>query len=255
MKTQKSLYSICLAASLLLFLEVSVWAGDSKPQIEASKGWPAKLDKRKLYSFEHGLVYAGSKSSAAKINKIVESVVKELNRDNMKADTRGLILVMDTKEKPPFDVEDLLIRIAREEDKQKGDQESAKALKSLTEGKEKFEELGLDMNLLLSLAPMPVEPNILPDLNSAFPEDSDRLIDWCVTIPTERYIRAGMKKMLDAGMKKEKLGFATRVAMLPLLAIAEHKAVGELKKARRTALLQLVQEKQKSLTEERGRSE
>jgi hypothetical protein len=64
-----------------------------------------------------------------------------------------------------------------------------------------------------------------------------------------------MKKMLDAGMKKKKIGFVKRVAMLPLMAIAEHKAVGELKKARRTALLQLVQEKQKSLTEEREKSE
>ena len=254
MKTQKSLYSVCLAALLLSFLGVSVWAGDSKPQIEAPKGWPAKLDKRKLYSFEHGLVYAGSKSSAAKINKIIESVFKELDRDNMKAATRGLVLVMDTKEKPPFDVEDLLIRIVREEGKQKGEQKSAKALESLTEGKEKFEELGLDMNLLLSLAPMPIEPNILPDLNSAFPKDMDRLVDWCVTIPTERFIRKGMKKMLDAGMKKEKIGFVKRVALLPLMAIAEHKAVGELKKARRATLLQLVQEKQKSLTQEQDKS-
>ena len=51
---------------------------------------------------------------------------------------------------------------------------------------------------------MPVEPDILPDLNGAFPKALGRLADWCVTVPTERYIRAGMKRMLDAGMKKEK---------------------------------------------------
>ena len=254
MKTRKSLYSVCLAALLLSFLEVTVWAGDSKSQIEAPRGWPTKLDKRKLYSFEHGLVYAGSKSSAAKINKVIESVMKELDRDNIKTGTRGLVLVMDTKEKPPFDVEDLLTRIVREENEQKGNQETTKALKSLTEGKEKFEELGLDMNLLLSIAPMSVEPNFLPELNGAFPKDSERLIDWCVTIPTDRFIRQGMKKMLNAGMKKEKIGLVKRAAMLPLIAIAEHKAVDKLKKARWTTLQQLLQEKHKSLTEEHDKS-
>ncbi len=52
MKTRKILHSVCLAALLLSCLEVAVWAGDSKSPIETPKGWPAKLDKRKLYSFE-----------------------------------------------------------------------------------------------------------------------------------------------------------------------------------------------------------
>jgi len=107
----------------------------------------------------------------------------------------------------------------------------------------------LDMNLVLSISPLPIEPNMLHDLIEGFPQDVDRQIDWCMAIPTESNIKYGMKKMLDAGLKKEKIGIVKRVAMLPLLAFAEHKAVGALKKARQLVLYQYMVDKQEHLTE------
>ena len=251
MKKQRNLYPACLAALLLCSLpEVSLWAGHSESEATFPKGWSRRLDKRDLYPSKCGFVYAGSESAAAQANKLIEAAVKELHASGVKTPRDGLVLVMDLKEKPPFSVEELLTKLALIQDQQKKTQESQEALKSLAEGKKKFEELGLDMNLLLSIAPMPIEPNILPDLVGEFPKDVDLQIGWCVTIPTESSIRYGMKKLLDAGMKKEKIGIVERVAMLPLLAFAENKAVGELKKGRGDALCQLMADKQKPSTDE-----
>jgi len=251
MKKQRNLYPACLAALLLCsFPEVSLWAGHSKPEATFPKGWSRQLDKRELYPSKCGFIYAGSESAAAQVNRLIEAAAKELRASGVKMPRDGLVLVMDLKEKPPLNVEELMIKLARKQDQQKEGQESQEALKSLTEGKERFEELGLDMNLLLSIAPMPIEPIILPDLVGGFPKDVDLQIGWCVTIPTEGSIRYGMKKLLDAGMKKEKIGIVERVAMLPLLTFAENKAVGELKKGRQDTLYQLLAGKQRPLTDE-----
>ena len=63
-----------------------------------------------------------------------------------------------------------------------------------------------------------------------------------------------MKKMLDAGLKKEKIGFAKRVALLPLLVIAENEAVKELKKNRHIVLYELFVEKQENLTDKQKKT-
>lgn len=233
---------------LLCLLEGSVQAGDSKSQNSAPEGWPERLGKWKLYPSQYGFVYTSSKSSAVKMDKIVRMVIKELDKENVKPGKKGLILVMGKKEKPPFEVEELLAMLARKENKKKDGKDPQKALESLEDGKKQMEELGLDMNLLLSVTPLPIEPNMLPDLIKEFPRDADRQIDWCMAIPTESNIQYGMKKILNAGLKKEKVGIVKRVALFPILAFAENKAISELKKARQIGIYQFLVEKQDHLT-------
>ena len=181
------------------------------------------------------------------MDTIIRRVVKELEKENVKPGAKGLILVMGKKEEPPFEIEELLAMYAREESEKEG-QNVENALESLEDGKKEMEELGLDMNLLLSITPLPIEPNMLPDLIKGFPQDVDRQIDWCMAIPTESNIKYGMKKMFDAGLKKEKVGIVKRVALFPILAFAENKAIGELKKARQLGIYQFLVEKQDHLT-------
>jgi len=246
MNKRGSLYPACLAMFLLgSLLNVRVWAGDSESEAAFPKGWPKQLDKRDLYPSKCGFVYAGSKSAAAQVNKLIETAVKELRASGATTPKDGLVLVVDLKEEPPFNVEEFLTRLAMKQDQQRKDQQSQDALKSLKDGKKQLEELGLDLSLLLSMAPMPIEPNMLPDLIAGFPRDADLRIGWCATVPTESNIRYGMKKMLDAAMKKEKIGAAKRLAMLPVLAYAESKAIRDLKKGRQDALNQLVAGKYK----------
>ena len=249
MKTRKSLCPICVAVLLFFLLGVEVSAGKARSKPAAPEGWPARVGKWKLYPSQYGFVYAGSKSSVAKMDRIVRTVIKELEKENVKPGTKGLILVMGKKEKPPFEVEKLLTMTVRERSKTKEGEDAQKDQESLEEGKKKFEELGLDMNLMLSMKSLPIEPNMLPDLIKGFPKDVDRQIDWCMAVPTESNMKYGMKKMLDAAMKKEKIGIAKRVALFPILAIAERKAVGELKKARQLVFYQYMVDQQEHLTD------
>jgi len=249
MKTHKSLYPICFAVLLLFPFEVAVRAGSSKSQTVTPEGWPTKLGLRKLYPTKYGFVYASRKSSVSEINKIIRNVVKELDEDSKKTTMRGLVIVMDNEEKPLFKEEDM-IKLAQKADGQKEGQELEEAQKSHKEGKKQLVEMRLDMNLLLSIKTMPIEPNMLPELVDGFEKDVDRQIDWCVTIPTEEYIRSTIKKTFDAGLKKEKIGIVKRAAMFTLLAYAKRKSVGLVKKSRRLALYQLIVDKQEHLTEE-----
>ena len=248
MKMRKRLYSICLAVLVLCLFEVPVWAGRSTSQAAAPDGWPEQVGKRKLYPSEYGFVYASSKSSATKMDKIVLNVLKELDKGGVKPGTKGLVLVMEKKEEPPFEAEELLAMFAQQQSEQEQGEDLEKALEALEDGKKEMEGLGLDMNFMLSIAPMPIEPDMLPHLIKGFPKDVDRQIDWCMAIPTENNIQYGMKKMINAGLKKEKVGIVEQVALFPFLAFAENKAVGELKKARQLVLYEFIVDKQEHLT-------
>ena len=215
---------------MLCFLDVVVRAGDSISQGVAPEGWPKQLDKRKLYSANYGFIYAGNKSTAAEINMIVGTVVKELDENSSGRTTKGLILVTDKKEKPLFGMQKL-IEVVRQADKQQGSEKSKKALKSIVEAQENIEEQGMDMDLLLSIVPMPIEPNMLPEIVKEFPKDLDRQIGYCIIIPTGRSIKYGWKKIFDAAMKKKKIGLAERLVLLPLMPFIEKKVVDGMKKA------------------------
>jgi len=229
-------------------LEVIVWAGHSISQTVPPGGWPTRLDKRKLYSSKYGFVYAGRKSAAVQVNRLLGTVVKELDENSIKKTTTGLILVMDTKEKPLFRLQKI-IEVVRQADKQQESEESKNALKSIIEAKEKIREQGMDLDLLLSVVPIPIEPKLLPEIVNEFPEDLAQQIDFCVIVPTGRNIKYGMKKILKAAMKKKKIGILERIVLLPLMPFIEHKVVDGMKKSRQLVLYELLLDKQEGLTE------
>jgi len=247
LKKQKILCQVCFAALLLCSLEVIVWAGYSISQTVPPEGWPTQLDKRKLYSSKYGFVYAGRKSEVAQVNRLLGTVVKELDENGIKT-TTGLILVMDTKEKPLFKLQKI-IEVVRQADKQQESEESKNALKSIIEAKEKIQEQGMDLDLLLSIVPIPIEPKLLPQIVDEFPEDLAQQIDFCVIFPTGRNIQNGMKKILKAAIKNKKIGIVERLVLLPLMPFIEHKVVDGMKKSRQLVLYQLLLDKQEGLTE------
>lgn len=250
METRKTLFSICLVVVMVCLPGISLGARGSKSQTATPKGWPGRTGKRKLYIADFGYVYAGSKSSVAKMEKIVRKVREELDKEGVQTGGKGLVFVLGKKEKPPFEIQTLLARTTRNESEKKEEQYPQKAIEKLKEGKKKYEELGLDMNLMLSIMTLPIEPNILPDLIKGFPKDAGRQIDWCVVIPTESNIKYGMSKVLDAGLKKEKVGGVKKLALYPILAIAERKAVGEIKKGRQRIFYEYMVDIQEHLTDQ-----
>ena len=245
---QKSLRLFCFAAFLLLLPETGILAGNSISN-NIPDGWPAQLAKRKLYYFENAFVYAASKSEAAQVSKRIEKAIKELDKDNIQKDDTiiGLALVTDVKEKPLVDLQKI-IEALREENNRQQSEKSRKDLKSLIEAKEGIEKEGMDMDMVLSITPVPIEPNLLPEIVNKFPEDVDKRIDFCVFVPTGRNIKYGFKKILDAAIKKKKIGLAERLLLLPMMPFIEGKVVDGMKKSQQLVVYEHLLEKQKHLT-------
>jgi hypothetical protein len=248
---RKNLYLLCFAVVLLFSQEAGVSAGSPASKSTAPDGWPAQLGKRKLYSFEHAFIYAGRKSDAAEVNKRIEAAIEELDKDGVQnADTIiGLALITDTKEKPLVSLQKI-IEVLREVDKKQQSEKSKKDLKSMVEAKEDLEKEGIDMDMVLSITPVPIEPNLLPGMVSEFPEDVDNKTDFCVFVPTVRNVKFGFKKILDAAIKQKKIGIVERLALVPLMPFVEGKVVDGIKKSEQLVVYEFLMEKQKHLTKE-----
>jgi hypothetical protein len=246
----KSLHLVCFTG-LLLCLEAGICAGNSMSRKTAPNGWPTRLDKRNLYSFKHAYIYAGRKSEAAAVNKRIEKAIKELNKDSEQKDDTiiGLAFVTDTKEKPLVDYQKI-IDVLRNVDEQHQSEKSKKDLESAIKAKEDIEKEGMDMNMIISIAPVPIEPNQLPAILGQFPEDVDKQIDFCVFVPTGDNVKKGFKKMIDFAIKKQKIGIVERVALVPLMPFIEGKVVDGMKKSQQLVVYEHLLERQKHLSKE-----
>ena len=205
---------------------------DSPSQDKVSGSWPQQFGPRKLHPWQYGFVYARNKSVAGQVQKMLETAIKDAGADGMAGPTAGLVVVLDTKEAFPFDV-DRLIEATR---KAKTDAETEKAVKMLAEAKAKMEKEGLDITSVLSIMPLPILPATLRQVAPEFPEDVEQQIAWCVVVPTGRCIKAGFKKIIDAAMKKEKAGLAKRAALAAMMPIVERKVVAQMKKVQQATV-------------------
>ena len=238
-----------LVVLLLYSCGVMARAEDSRSAGPAPKGWPEQLGKRKLNSCEYGFVYAGKKSAAGAVEKVLAAAMKDAQQDGVTEPRAGLVLVMDVKEKPPFELTKL-IEVLSTHNTSTADPKTADTLKSLAEAKEGLEKIGMDANALLSLAPISIEPTVLPDVVGEFPKGAEEQIGWCLIVPTDRSVKAGMKKMISAGMKKEKVGLAERLLVGAMMPMIEKKATQQMKKASQAVVYELLLAGQKDLPEE-----
>jgi hypothetical protein len=244
-------YPVCLAAVLLCLPQVRVDGENPQSKNIKPDGWPGQLDRRKLYFFQHSFVYAGRKSDAVAADKRIEAAIEEFEKDNVRKDDTivGLAVVTGLKEEPLVDVKRLLEAL-RHRDKREQSEKSQKDLKSLVKAKEDIEKEGLNMDMLLSITPVPIEPNLLPEIVEAFPKEIGEQIDFCVFLPTGGNIKNGFKKVLDAAIKHKKIGLVERLALLPLMPFIESKALDGLKKSQQLIVYERLLEKQTHLTEE-----
>jgi hypothetical protein len=238
-----------LVMPLLCFFEAVIPAYGSASQRQVSEGWPELFGERKLYACEYGFVYAGKKSGAEQAGKIVEAVTKDLREDGITKPARGLILVMDNGEKPPFEAARLIEALSRAETL-KSDGESRDILGDMAEAKKQLEKAGLDMDTMLSIVPIPIAPAMLNEMAEEFPENVDQQVDYCIIIPTDRCFNAGINKMIGALLKKEKVGFMKRFAVRAVMRLMEKKVTKQAKNEQQAVLYQLLLDIQKDLPKE-----
>jgi hypothetical protein len=238
---------------LFLFFVEAVcfgWWG-KKPAEKIPDLWPDKLDKRKLFIYDNTFIYAAKNSEADKINKLVRQVNKELGSGDSENIRPGLLIVMDSKEKMLFDLDEL-IKAAMDAELADGDEKNKAAFESgkqsIAKIKKQLKTQGLSLDSLLAMSPMPLEPYMLPMVHDGFKEGFDKNIGWCLIIPTERNMKAGIHNLIDKMLKDKKITGLVRIAVAPFLPGAESKAVKEIKKMRKLVIFQLQLEERKELT-------
>jgi len=246
---RKSLVADGVVVLLLCSFGFTIRTEGSQSQGQVTKGWPEQFGKRKLYSCENGFVYAGKRSGADQAKKVLQTVVKDIRQAGVTNPTDGLILVMDSNEKAPIGFATLIEAAKKTETKKEGGN-SEDPVKALTEAKEKMDKEGLEMEVLLSLVPIPIGRAALPEILKEFPGDDNQQIGWCIIVPTEGCVKTGLKKIIDFGMKKEKVGLAKRLAIGALMPLIEHKAVEHVRKSWQAALYQLLLDAEKELPAE-----
>jgi len=245
----KSLLTGGLAALLLYSFGFTVRAEGSQSQGQLTNRWPELFGKRKLYQCEYASIYAGKKSGADQAKKVLATVVKDLRQAGVTNPTDGLILVRDNRENLPIETTKIIEAVSKAE-AQKAGEKSKDTLKALTEAKEKMEKEGLEVDVVLSLVPIPIGPGGLPEILKEFPGDVNQQIGWCIIVPTDGCVKAGIKKIIDFGMKKEKVGLAERLTIGALMPLIEHKAAEHVKKSWQAVLYQLLLDAEKDLPEQ-----
>lgn len=186
---------------------------------------------------------------ASQADKLLGTVVKDAVQGGVTRPPTGLILVIDAKEKPPFEVSKLVEVLGKAEAQPTGE-ETRKIIESVTRKKKQLEDEGLDTNTLLSLSPIPIRPGALPEIVADFPQDVSQRVDWCVIVPTSKCTKAGLKKIIDAEMKKKKPGLAERAALFAMMPVIERKAVQQIKKREQLVLYELLCDAQTDLSQE-----
>ena len=104
------------------------------------------------------------------------------------------------------------------------------------------------MDIVISIAPVPIEPNQLPAILGQFPKGVEEQIDFCLFVPTSGNVKKGFKKMIDFAIKKKKIGIVERMALVPLMPFIEGKVVDGMKKSQQLVVYERLLEKQKHLT-------
>jgi len=234
---------------LLCLLGFAIRAEGSQSQGQVTKDWPELFGKRKLYQCEYASIYAGKKSGADQAKKVLQTVVKDLKQAGVTHLTDGLILVRDNTEDLPIETTKIIEAVSKAE-AEKGGEKSQDTLKTLTEAKEEVEKEGLEVEVVLSLVPIPIGRGGLPKVLKELPGDVNQPIGWCIIVPTDACVKAGMKKIIAFGMKKEKVGLAERLTVGALMPFIEHKAAEHVKKSWQAVLYQLILDAEKDLPEQ-----
>ncbi|MHC5082669.1 MAG: hypothetical protein ACYTET_01840 [Planctomycetota bacterium] len=221
----------------------------SAAPLEKPASWPEKIDKRNCFCKEDCYIYAKKKSQADKTYKMIRKVYSEFKDEPTIRLGKGLIICFDYKEEPILDIERLLTILASQQ-KQEGQSENKinDVQDNISDMKKEFEEVGLDIQFIFSIVPLPIEPNMLSDVLQDFESIQliEKQIDWCLILPTDKNIKEGTKKLIKA-MLKEKVKGGQKLLLIPMMPFVENKMINQMKKSRQLMVYQTIMELQTDL--------
>ena len=218
----------------------------------ATGSWPEQWGERKLYRAELALVYARKKATADEALRMLREVVGEARQDGALKPALGLIVVVDAQEKSPLALAKLT-EILNDPNTRVDEESSKEVLNALKEARKLSDQAGTDMNSLVAVLPIAFRPAALPKIGREFPAGLDREIAWCLLVPTDKYVGASLRAMMDAMVKIDNMNWKERLLIGAMMPLAQRKGEAEMRKIRRACLYQLLLDSQTDLSPEARR--
>jgi hypothetical protein len=106
------------------------------------------------------------------------------------------------------------------------------------------------MNSLVAVLPIPLRPAVLPKVAKESPGGIEHEIAWCLLVPTDGYVRAGMRAAFEAMVKIDKMNWKERLLIGAITPLAQREAEKRVRKTQQADLYQLLVEGQKDWPQE-----
>jgi hypothetical protein len=221
----------------------------TRRSLPASGSWPEQWAERKLHRGEQAFVYARKKATADEALKVLRQVVEEARQDGVTKPAVGLIVVIDAREEFPLEIA-RLTEILNDPNTRTDEDKSREILNSIKEARKLSDQAGTDMNSLVAVLPIPLRPVALPKVAKELPEGIEQEIAWCLLVPTDGYVRAGMRAVMEGMVKIDKMNWKERLLIGALTPLAQREAEKRVRKARQADVYQLLVEGQKDWSQE-----
>jgi hypothetical protein len=198
--------------------------------------WPQTWAHRQLYCTPHAYVYASSQAAAGEADRLAAAVGQEFELQTGGKPDMPLLIVTDSGDGPLFANPQDWLPLARAE----CDDETVEFTAN---------ELDQVATHALAIAPVRVTQAQLTR-RLEFPDFAAQAAGEAVVLPTYAALRKGLAAMIRAALDDAVVDPLTRVALAPILSLAESAAVDELAAARAVVVFEHFAAMQRDWTEQ-----
>ncbi len=183
---------------------------------------PAECQGRSFYHTPQAYIYASSPAAAGEIDRLILSVASQFPAENAASAQKGLVIVTDVGDKPPFDLDTILTLAMRDAQKGTETQPATQAARALTEGRKELEKKGINMSSLVDTAAFPITPELAaPRL--AVEEATLRKMPWMLSVPTYGRVSRGCSALLRQMLNSPDISLGQKLLIAPMLVTLEPK--------------------------------
>jgi hypothetical protein len=183
---------------------------------------PAECQGRQFYHTPQAYIYASSPAAAGEIDRLILSVASQFPAENAAPAQKGLVIVTDVGDDPPFDLDTILTLAMQDAQKGTEIQPATQAAKALTEGRKELEKKGINMSSLVDTAAFPITAELAaPRL--AVEEATLRKMPWMLSMPTYGRVSRGCSALLRQMMSSPEISVGQKLLIAPMLVTLEPK--------------------------------
>jgi len=218
---------------------------------------PAECQGRQFYHTPQAYIYASSPAAAGEIDRLILSVASQFPVGNGAQIPKGLVIVTDVGDQPPFDLDTILTLALRDAQKstatQPSSQPATQAARALTEGRKELEKKGVDLASLVDTAAFPMTPELAaPRLSVA--EATLRKMPWMLSMPTYGRVGHGCHILLQQMLNSKDISVGQKLLIAPLLVTIEPRMVDTAAVQRETVVFKVLAEMQPTWSPEQRKA-